>query len=159
VLSVVGGLAALVLVALVASPMLVRRRERRRGEALIAPNPERAAAQGVPLADSVALDADAGRGRLIPLNGGAGDAAIDFGAIPVTFGSGRHANVRLEPSPGVAANHALLWMKNGRIMLRHVGGSRKATLVADRPIEWVTLDDGDEFAIGPHRYRAERVPS
>jgi hypothetical protein len=44
------------------------------------------------------------------------------------------------------------------MMLRHTGGMRPTT-VNGRAVDWLILDDGDVFAIGPYVYRAELAPS
>ena len=53
----------------------------------------------------------------------------------------------------------MIWVKDQKIMLRHVGGPRRSTLAGGRPVDWVTLEDGEEFSVGPHRFRAERIGS
>ena len=71
------------------------------------------------------------------------------------IGSGRDCAVRLDPSPLVATHHAVVWIKDGKIMLRHVGGPWRSTKVADRPVNWVILENGDEFTVGEQTFRAE----
>jgi hypothetical protein len=61
-------------------------------------------------------------------------------------------------SDGVAREHARLWMKSGRINLRHVAEGRRTTLVAGRPVDWVILDDGDEVGVGVTRLRVATRP-
>ena len=158
VLAIVGVIAALAIVFLLILPWLRRRRARRRQLAITAPNPGLAAAQGLP--DQHAGDAYAGEhgaGRLIEVNGAHPQPSFAFESTPLAIGSEAGCDVRIDPAADVAARHALVWMKDGKIMLRHTGGPRRTTLIAGRPVTWVTLEDGDEFAIGPHRYRAERV--
>jgi hypothetical protein len=38
---------------------------------------------------------------------------------------------------------------------RHTGGSRRPTFVGGQPVDLVMLEDGDEFTVGPHKFRAE----
>lgn len=131
---------------------------RRAQQRVVAPNPELAAAQGVPVragAASAPEPHDDGRGRIVPLD----DAAtpLDFDAVPVTIGSGADCDVCLPRADDVAPRHAQLWMKDGKIMLRHLAGPRRPTTIAGRPVDWVILEPNDEFAIGQHRFRAERA--
>jgi hypothetical protein len=95
-------------------------------------------------------------GRLIALNGASADAGVRFGGEPVSIGSGPEAAVRIEAGADVAPVHALVWIKDGKIMLRHVAGHSRRTLVDGRPVEWVILEDGDVFSVGSHRWRVAR---
>jgi len=158
-----GGIVALVVVALLAF-FFVRWQQRRRllreQLAIVAPNPALAAALGVPRPPG----GDTGRGseatwaRIVSLNGATGDvASFELSPIPISIGSGSECNVRLPASDDVAPRHALVWAKDGKIMLRHVGGRRRATVAAGRPVDWVILDEGDEFSLGGHRFRAGRT--
>ncbi len=134
-----------------------RRRLLLRQLAVTAPNPEQAAAQGVPLPSGAPFaDGDSGiRGYLVSLTGERAGARIDLGERPIALGSDPRCEVVLDRSADVAARHATVWIKNGKIMLRNLAGGGRSTSVGGRPVDWVILDDGDEFAIGPHRYRAE----
>ena len=51
----------------------------------------------------------------------------------------------------------MVWVKDQKIMLRHVGGLRRSTIAGGKPVDWVALEDGEEFSVGPHRFRAHRV--
>jgi hypothetical protein len=89
--------------------------------------------------------------------GVSGDLAghtFHFGGTPLVFGTDPKADVRLGRSREVAPRHAMLWVRDGKIMLRHTGGARQ-TLSAGRPVDWLILEEGDEFSIGPHRWRIE----
>jgi Mg-chelatase subunit ChlD len=144
--------------ALLTLTLLRRRRNQRAIDAIVAPNPDRAARQGVPAPDSQTTATAVGvTGRLLPAGSDA-TSSIVFGATPITIGSQPTCDIVLEPAPDVAPRHAQLWMRDGKMTLRHLGGGRRATTIAGRRIDWVILEDGDEFAVGPHRYRAERVP-
>jgi hypothetical protein len=90
------------------------------------------------------------------LTGEAAGRTVEFGALPITLGSDEHADVRIPRSREVAPRHAMLWVREGRIMLRHTGGVRQ-TLVSGRPVDWLILEDGDEFSIAGHHYRVEFV--
>ena len=125
--------------------------------AVTAPNPAHAAEQGVPLHSGTPLS-DRGslaRGCLVALTGDNAGTRFGFGVTPIALGSDPKCEVRLEHAEEVAPRHALVWIKDGKMMLRHVGGPRRSTLVGARPVDWVILDEGDELTVGANRYRAE----
>jgi VWFA-related protein len=156
---VVGALlvAALAALALYGALRWQRRRRLQRAQlAVVAPNPRLAAAQGVPAsAGGSILRSEPATGRLTLLSDARG--SVDLTATPVSIGSDAGCAVRLPASTAVAPQHAMIWVKDQKIMLRHVGGPRRTTIVSGRPVDWVTLEDGDEFSVGPHHFRAERV--
>jgi VWFA-related protein len=80
------------------------------------------------------------------------------GGTPLVIGSSVESDIRLAESEDVAARHATVWLGDGRLRLRHVGGSRP-TLVNGRPVEVMILDTGDEFTIGGDRFRVGTVSS
>lgn len=157
-LIVYGGVVGAILLGIMAvmgGTVFQRTRTRRRQLAVVAPNLGQAAAQPLPQAPgSIVTDTDHGAGRLIALDG-AVPRSYDFTSTPLRIGSGQECEVRLAASPEVASRHAVIWMKDGKIMLRHTAGPRRPTLVAGRPVEWIILDPGDEFTVGGQRYRAE----
>jgi hypothetical protein len=72
--------------------------------------------------------------------------------VPLVLGSDSTADIRLEGSD-VSARHATVWVRGGKLTLRHTGGVRP-TLVDGMPVDVVILEDGDEFVIAGHRFRA-----
>jgi VWFA-related protein len=96
--------------------------------------------------------------RVATLTGEHAGATVQFGAVPIVLGSASDADVRIARSREVAPKHAMLWVREGKIMLRHTGGVRQ-TLSGGRPVDWLILEDGDEFSIGPHAYRVESLPT
>ena len=158
---VVGVLLAAAIAATVvyaASRVLRRRRLLREQQAVVAPNPRRAAAQGVPVAPGgSARHSDPATGLLTRLDAEGG--SVDLTATPVSIGSAASCAVRLPASAAVAPQHAAVWVKDRKIMLRHVGGPSRTTVTSGKPVDWVTLDDGEEFSVGPHRFRAALVRS
>jgi len=131
-----------------------RTRTRRRQLAVVAPNLEQAVAQPLPqVPGAVVAEGDHGEGRLISMNGDG--ATFDFTSTPLRIGSGQECEVRVPPAADVAPRHAAIWMRDRKIMLRHTGGARRPTFVAGRPVEWLILEPGDEFAIGTQRWRVE----
>jgi VWFA-related protein len=159
---VVGVLLVVAVVAGVAA-FVVRLRNQQRVEeaqlAAVAPNAALASAQGVPALRRKPFvpsgPREATPARLVSLDGSA-DGAVVFGREPLVLGSSLHAGVRIAAAADVAPVHALVWVKDGKIMLRHAGGGARRTSVDGRPIDWVILEDGDVFAIGTHRYRVEQ---
>jgi pSer/pThr/pTyr-binding forkhead associated (FHA) protein len=75
--------------------------------------------------------------------------------VPLRIGSATDSDVRVPASPDVAPRHAAIYMRDRKIVLRHTGGSRRPTFVGGQAIELVILEDGDEFMVGPHKFRAE----
>ena len=71
---------------------------------------------------------------------------------PVTIGSGKHCDIRLQAAAGVSAVHARMWWRDGRLMLHHLAPGL-ATVVSERHVIWTSLEDGDEAAIGPYLLR------
>ncbi|MEZ4503849.1 MAG: VWA domain-containing protein [Dehalococcoidia bacterium] len=74
---------------------------------------------------------------------------------PITIGSAPTCALRLSPAPGVAAEHARIWSRDGRPMLHHIAGDHE-TLINGARAEWASLQERDEVQIGPYvlRYRA-----
>ncbi len=150
------GVIALGLLAVGGATVFQRTRTRQRQLAVVAPNLEQAVAQPLPqVPGAIVVEGEHGAGRLIALDGDADGVAYDFTSTPLLIGSGHECQVRVARAPEVAPKHASLWMRDGKIMLRHTGGPRRPTLVAGRPVEWLILDHGDEFAVGTQRYRVE----
>ncbi len=127
-------------------------------EATVAPNPRLAAAQPVPQPDAaMIIDPVHGAGRLVIVDGmGAGDVVL-FSSQPLVLGADARSGIRITRSSEVASKHAQVWMKVGKIMLRHLAGTARQTNVNGKPVEWVILDEGDVIAIGESRLRAEVV--
>jgi hypothetical protein len=149
--------AVILVVALAGLALVVVRRTRRRRQqlAVVRPNLDHAITQGLPNVPSMVVDVKDGEGRVIALDGSAGGRAYDFASVPLRIGSANDSDVRIEASPDVAPRHAAIWMRDRKIMLRHTGGSRRPTYVGGQSVDLVILEDGDEFVIGPHKFRAE----
>jgi hypothetical protein len=96
--------------------------------------------------------------RVSAVSGEQAGTSYQFGSVPIVIGSDSAADVRLQRSREVAPKHAQLWVRDGKIMLRHTGGVRQ-TFSAGRPVDWLILEEGDEFSIGPHVYRVEAAGS
>jgi VWFA-related protein len=147
----IAALAALVLFVAGRARRRERERARRAGKHSDAPVPTPVA---VPMLTS---DDRRPSGRIIELHTNGTPRAFEVSGVPLTIGSSARCNVRVEPTADVAPEHAMVWARDGKLMLRHVGGARRKTTVDARPVDWLILDDGDEFAVGPYRYRAERL--
>lgn len=136
-----------------------RRRLRARQLAVVALNPGRAAAQGLPAATGAAASpapaaAETSRARLV-------EAGVDaprtfhLGPAPAVIGSSsQHCTIVLD-GDGVAPEHARITVRDGRYLLHHIGGLRRKTLIGGREADWVVLESGDELQIGAFRLRFE----
>ena len=78
-----------------------------------------------------------------------GERAVTFelGTEPVTLGSGGRSEIQLPALPAIAAEHARLWLRDGQPMLHHLAPGY-ITLLNERPVEWASMNDGDELRIG-----------
>ena len=81
-----------------------------------------------------------------------------IGGTPLVIGSSPESDIRLASDDAVAARHATVWLGDGRLRLRHIGGSRP-TLYDGRPVDVIILEPGDEFTIGRDRFRVGVVSS
>ena len=93
-------------------------------------------------------------GRLIVFGGPAGDTEIELGDVPVTVGSGPACTLRLPAAPGIAAEHARFWRRDGHPMLHHLDRAM-ATHVNGQQVGWASIAEGDEITIGPYVLRYE----
>jgi VWFA-related protein len=74
---------------------------------------------------------------------------------PLTLGSGRHCDIRLEDENGrVAGEHARVW-SNGRKVIYHELVDERSSLLSGAAAGWMSLAPGEEFTIGPYRVRIE----
>jgi pSer/pThr/pTyr-binding forkhead associated (FHA) protein len=66
-----------------------------------------------------------------------------------TIGTAAHCQVALPANPGVAAEHARLTVRGGRVRFHHVAEAG-ASLVNGKPTTWAVLEPGDEIRVGPY---------
>lgn len=93
--------------------------------------------------------------RSVLLTGPDGEERIEVGVEPLTLGAGAECQVRLDAGEGgVAVSHARVWLRDGTLMLHHLAPGHE-TLLAGRPVTWVSLETGDEVQIGPYWLRVE----
>ncbi len=71
---------------------------------------------------------------------------------PATVGSGDRCALRLPSAPGVASEHARIWLREGRVMLHHLAEGH-TTIVSGRQAVWASLDEMDDVVIGPYVLR------
>lgn len=72
---------------------------------------------------------------------------------PVTIGTGAECKVVLPPDGNTTERrYARVWHRDGRFMLHRLARGQPVTMEG-RPVQWVVLEQGDEFAIGPHSFR------
>jgi S1-C subfamily serine protease len=70
---------------------------------------------------------------------------VDEVALPAVLGSGPEADVR---APGAAARHAVVFEREGEIVLRDAG-SGEGTLIDDEAVQEAVLREGDVVQLGP----------
>jgi len=79
---------------------------------------------------------------------------VPVGGEPVTIGTARESDIVLPDGASEERRHARVWYRDGSYMLHRL--ARQGDVRVDgQPIQWVTLEPGDEFAIGPHHFRFE----
>jgi hypothetical protein len=84
--------------------------------------------------------------------GGGGPRRLQVGDVPVVIGWGDACGIRFAKTPDVAAEHARVWLRDGRLMIHHIA-SGQATVVADQTVTWASLSKNDEISIGPYSLR------
>ena len=98
-------------------------------------------------------------GRLIVLGGPAGDTEVELGDVPVTVGTGPSCTLRLPAAPGIGAEHARFWRRDGHPMLHHLDRAA-VTQVNGQQVGWASIAESDEITIGPYVLRyAGATPS
>jgi hypothetical protein len=85
--------------------------------------------------------------------------SFQVGRQPVTLGSGQTCAIGLSAAPGVAAEHARIWWRDGRLMLHHLAPGQLTTAVGGRSVTWAVLEHGDEVWIGPHKLSVSTAPA
>ena len=91
-------------------------------------------------------------GYLVPLTVAGVETEVPLGDGPITIGTADDCRARVATNSAVAAQHARIWQRDGRPMLHHVAKGLQ-THVNGSPVGWAALNDGDEIAIGPYRFR------
>lgn len=155
-------IAVIVVAALVGGALFLFRRVRAqqaalaRQQATVAPNPRLAAAQTVPQPEAAAaIDPAQGTGRVSILEGEGAGTTMQVSSLPLSIGADGRSDIRIARGPDVAARHAQVWMRDGKMMLRHLAGAARETRVNGKAVDWVILEDGDNVTIGDSRFRAE----
>lgn len=85
-------------------------------------------------------------------SGAGGARRFQVGNAPVVIGWGEGCGIRFAKAPDVAAEHARVWLRDGRLMIHHIA-SGQTTAVADQPVTWASLSKDDEISIGPYSLR------
>ncbi len=152
-------LAGAVGVLLVGGGVFGARRMRRRAPAT-ASGPTKASRSYTPPPMATWTGPAAPSGRLTVVDGPDKGKSVPLGEHTVTLGSDADCMLSLaDPDGRVAGHHARIWLREGHFMLHHLAGGRYATVVAENPLKWAVLEDGDEIVIGPHRLRFEATRS
>jgi hypothetical protein len=77
---------------------------------------------------------------------------VEVTGEPLTIGTAPECDIVLPAGPGIEKQHARIWHRDGRYMLHRLARAGEVT-VGDQPVQWAVLESGDEFSIGPHRFR------
>ena len=89
-------------------------------------------------------------GTLKVVEGPNAGAIINLGDGAVEIGSSATCGLKLDEAGGtVGGTHARVWLHGDRLMLHHLARQGQ-TFVADKAVEWATLDPRDSLRIGPH---------
>ena len=89
-------------------------------------------------------------GTLKVVEGPNAGASIELGDGAVEIGSSATCGLKLDEAGGtVGGTHARVWLHGDRLMLHHLARQGQ-TFVADKAVEWATLDPRDSLRIGPH---------
>lgn len=76
---------------------------------------------------------------------------FDMKSLPLTFGSGPNADMRVDDAGGlIAAEEARVWVQRGRLVY-HKLTTLSAMATEGVTAGWQFLNDGDEMRIGPYR--------
>lgn len=144
---VVGAVAAGMLgAALLALPLI---RRRRRGKSAVPGGPGRQTSVSIRTVDALKPVAPPGA-RLLVVAGPNAGASVPLASGPVDIGSDSACDLQIDPVDGIVGGvHARAWLQSNRLMLHHLARGRE-TLVADKPVEWATLEPDDTLRIGPH---------
>ncbi len=138
--------AAVALVPVAAVALLFTTRRRRAGLQL-----EPSAAEPVlPLAAMLARGSGDGPAALPALTLAVSQQG-EVQRFPITgtlrVGTASDNEVVLRDEGGVAPHHARIWVRDGRVMLHHLAPGFQ-TLLAGQPVEWASLDAGEDAVIG-----------
>jgi hypothetical protein len=84
--------------------------------------------------------------------------SFQLGDQPGTLGAAPSSNIPLPAAPGVAQEHARFWWRDRKLMLHHLATGQE-TIVNGKHIVWTSIEDGDEFWIGPYLVQMSQVNS
>jgi predicted component of type VI protein secretion system len=98
--------------------------------------------------------------RLIVETGPQAGAVLELTDEPVTLGADDGCSLRLADEGGrVAAEHARIWWRQGRFVIRQLVGGHPCIVVEGQAIPWALLEDGDRIEIGEHVLRFQLLES
>jgi hypothetical protein len=72
---------------------------------------------------------------------------------PLTLGTGPGCQIRFEPAPGIAEEHARIWYRDGKLMVHELAGRPRGGGAATAA--WLSLAPGDSFEAGPYKLHVE----
>lgn len=85
------------------------------------------------------------------IKGPDGEQRIVLDDRPITIGSSKDCDVRLDDGSGVATEHARIWSNGRKLMYHELGDDNRTGGAAG----WMSLSAGEEFDIGSYRVRVE----
>jgi MYXO-CTERM domain-containing protein len=152
IVPVLGSAGALVLLAVVGAWLIAQRRRKDSGDV---PPPVPFAPTDttpVPAPPGVALP-PVTPAELVVSGGPLAGLRVEVASEPVTIGTGAECRVVLPPDGNTTERrYARVWHRDGRFMLHRLARQQDVTMEG-RPVQWVVLESGDEFVIGPHTFR------
>jgi VWFA-related protein len=146
------GFVVLMLAAAGGAWLLARRRRNSSGDIPLPAPYEPTDTAPVPMPQGAAL-APVTPAELVVSGGPLAGLRVRVAGEPVTIGTGDECRVVLPPDGNATERrYARVWHRDGRFMLHRLARGQSVTMEG-RPVQWVVLEPGDEFAIGPHLFR------
>jgi hypothetical protein len=89
------------------------------------------------------------------LEAAAGRRRVPITTAPLRIGSGPACDLALPADLGLAPEHALVWQRDGALLMHVIDPRAGASLVNDVPMTWASLEDGDAIHLGDARFHVE----
>lgn len=89
------------------------------------------------------------------LESAVGRRRVPIQTVPISIGSHPNCELVLSADLGIAPQHALIWQRDGVILIHVIAPRAAACLVNDFPMTWASLEDGDVILLGDARFLIE----
>lgn len=89
------------------------------------------------------------------LESAVGRRRVPIQTVPLSIGSHPNCELVLSVDLGIAPQHALIWQREGVILIHVIAPRAAACLVNDFPMTWASLEDGDVILLGDARFLIE----